>query len=293
MKGKTPLSAYMVYLAVEKGLARNTMDSYGRDLAKFIAFLEEAGQSALSFSKEHVLEFLDRMRGAGASAASMARHISSIKGFSRYLLLERLRKEDPTELLESPRLWQRLPKALPVEDMKKLLNEKPRKGFHVRDTAMFALMYSSGLRVSELISLKVEEVNFQGGFLLIKGKGSKERAVPVNEKSLKMLRGYMENLRPKFLKGRHSEFIFLTGRGRPMTRQRLWQALKSQAGRAGLDMSPHVLRHSFATHMLEGGADLRSLQKMLGHSDISTTQIYTKVTLARSRKVYKQSHPRA
>ena len=288
----------MVYLAVEKGLSRNTVDSYGRDLEKFMAFLEEGQENALSFSKENIIEFLDLMRRDGASTASMARHISSIKGFSRYLVLEGLKKEDPTENLESPKLWQRLPKALPVEDVKKLLNEKTGKdfhprGFHPRDRAMFALMYSSGLRVSELVSLKVEEVNFQGGFMLIKGKGSKERAVPVNARSLKMLKNYMECLRPKILKGRHSEYLFVTGRGKPMTRQRFWQALKAHARRAGVEMSPHVLRHSFATHMLDGGADLRSLQKMLGHSDISTTQVYTKVTLARSRKIYKENHPRA
>jgi integrase/recombinase XerD len=288
-----PLSGYLVYLTVEKGLSRNTVDSYGRDLAKFKIFLEEEGEDALSFTKEDIIDFIDRMRAAGASAPSMARHISSIKGFTRYLILEGLRKDDPTENLESPKLWQRLPKALAIEEVKTLLKCGAGKKYLLRDRAMLELMYSSGLRVSELIFLKMEEVNFQGGFMLIKGKGSKDRAVPVNERSLKALKAYMENLRPKLLKNSLSEYVFITGRGKPMTRQRLWQALKEHAREAGLRMSPHVLRHSFATHLLEGGADLRSLQKMLGHSDISTTQIYTKVSLARSRKVYKDNHPRA
>jgi integrase/recombinase XerD len=164
---------------------------------------------------------------------------------------------------------------------------------HLRDAAMLELIYSSGLRVSELIALKFSDINFEAGFLRVTGKGSKERVVPTHSRALESIKRYVHDLRPGLLKGRRSDYLFLTSRGKPMTRQRFWQTLKSYGQAAGVELSPHVLRHSFATHMLEGGADLRSLQKMLGHSDISTTQVYTKVTMERAKAVHKRHHPRA
>ncbi|MDA8169707.1 MAG: site-specific tyrosine recombinase XerD [Nitrospiraceae bacterium] len=294
---KKPLADFLVYISVEKGLSRNTMDSYGRDLGGFLSFLEEKGAAPASFGKEDIMEFLDELRKKGLSTATMARHISSIKGFARYQLMEKLRTDDPTENLDSPRLWQRLPKALSLDEVKGVLSSgeagPAKKLFSARDRAMIELMYSSGLRVSELVGLRLQDLNLEAGFLRVQGKGSKERVVPVGGRAVRILKDYISGQRARTLRGRPSDYIFVTGRGGPMTRQRFWQALKFHARQAGIEASPHVLRHSFATHLLEGGADLRSLQKMLGHSDISTTQIYTKVSQDRIKKVYRQYHPRA
>jgi integrase/recombinase XerD len=283
----------MAYLSVERGLAKNTVDSYSLDLAKFARHLEERGKSLASFSKEEIVGFMESLRSKGMSAASLSRVLSSIRGFSRYLLLRGVLHEDPAENLPTPRKWQTLPKALSREEVRELLGVEGRGGLALRDAAMLELLYSSGLRVSELVMLKISDVNFEAGYLKVMGKGSKERVVPTHPRALTSIRRYVDGLRPKLLKGRHSEYLFVTARGKPMTRQRFWQALKSFGKAAGLDLSPHTLRHSFATHMLEGGADLRSLQKMLGHADISTTQVYTRVTIEKARRDYAKHHPRA
>ncbi|MEJ2314634.1 MAG: tyrosine recombinase, partial [Nitrospirota bacterium] len=214
------------------------------------------------------------------------------RGLARYMLLQGMIKEDPTENISSPRKWEALPKALSVDEVRELLESGKNGRFVLRDSAMLELLYSSGLRVTELVSLKVSDVNFESGFLRVVGKGGKERVVPTSPRALRKVKEYMRELRPELLKGRRSDYLFVTLRGRPMTRQRFWQTLKSYGALAGVELSPHTLRHSFATHMLEGGADLRSLQKMLGHSDISTTQIYTKVSMDRTKKVYSEHHPR-
>ncbi|MDA8326377.1 MAG: site-specific tyrosine recombinase XerD [Nitrospiraceae bacterium] len=294
---KAALSDFLAYLAAEKGLSKNTLASYGRDLAGFLGFLEERKTGPASFQKGHILDYIDELRQRGFSSASIARNISSIRGFSGYQVLSSLRDDDPAENLESPKLWQRLPKAVPLEEIKKVLESREgvRARFGQRDAAMIELMYSSGLRVSELVGLKTADLNPEAGFVRVTGKGSRERVVPVSERTIRKLKDYMSGRREACLKGgkRRSDYLFLTARGKPMTRQRFWQTLRVYARAAGVAISPHVLRHSFATHMLEGGADLRSLQKMLGHSDISTTQVYTKVSLERARKVYKERHPRA
>ncbi|MDA8170222.1 MAG: site-specific tyrosine recombinase XerD [Nitrospiraceae bacterium] len=294
---KAALSDFLAYLAAEKGLSKNTLASYGRDLAGFLGFLEERKTGPASFRKGHILDYIDELRQRGFSSASIARNISSIRGFSGYQVLSSLRDDDPAENLESPKLWQRLPKAVPLEEIKKVLGSREgvRARFGQRDAAMIELMYSSGLRVSELVGLKTADLNPEAGFVRVTGKGSRERVVPVSERTIRKLKDYMSGRREACLKGgeRRSDYLFLTARGKPMTRQRFWQTLRVYARAAGVAISPHVLRHSFATHMLEGGADLRSLQKMLGHSDISTTQVYTKVSLERARKVYKERHPRA
>ncbi len=294
---RDPLADFLAYLAAEKGLSKNTLASYGRDLGGFLRFLEAKGVPTLSFSNGHIIEYIDELRHRGLSTATLARNISSIRGFSGYQVFSGLRSDDPARLLETPRLWQRLPKALPLEEIKKVLDRKedvPAR-FRERDGAMIELMYSCGLRVSELVGLRTSDLSLDAGFLRVTGKGSKERVVPIGGRAARRLKEYMEGGREKtLLKGRrHSDFLFLTGRGAPMTRQRFWQALKLYASMAGVKLSPHMLRHSFATHMLEGGADLRSLQKMLGHSDIATTQVYTRVSMDRTKKVYKERHPRA
>ncbi len=288
------LKSFLDYLSVEKGLSKNTIESYGRDLKRFLLFLKgRGGYSAKPFTKRDIIKFVDRLRNEGRNTSTIARYISSIRSFCRYLILERLIEEDPSEDLETPKRWLRLPKALPLQDIISLLEQQSDSRFYLRDRAMLELMYACGLRVSEIIFLKMEDLKFDAGFIRVRGKGSKERIVPVSERAMAFVKRYIEGLRPELLKNPSEDVVFLSNRGRAMTRQRFWQALKFYGRRAGIDLSPHVLRHSFATHMLEGGADLRSLQKMLGHSDISTTQIYTKVTTDKIKKTYLKYHPRA
>lgn len=287
------LKQYISYLTVERGLAGNTVVSYTLDLKGFFAFLGERGVQEDRFNRADIVDYMDRLRAGGHSTASVCRFISSVKGYSRFLISEKIISEDPTETLRNPKQWDRLPKALSIGEIRKLLSTEIRSGTALRDSAMFELMYSSGLRVSEVVIIKVNDMNFEAGFLRVFGKGSKERVVPMNRRAAEKIKEYMRDLRPKLLKGRNSPYLFLTVRGAPMTRQRYWQALKRLGDMAGLKLSPHAIRHSFATHLLDGGADLRSLQKMLGHSDIATTQIYTKVTADRLRKAYTDHHPRA
>jgi integrase/recombinase XerD len=287
------LRDYTSYLSVEKGLSRNTTLSYTNDLAKFRKFLEERGKGLSGLAREDILDFMERLMKEGISVSSILRVMSSIRGLSRYLLLQGIIEADPSENLPSPRKWKTLPKALTLGEVIGLLGAERGGALAPRDSAMLELMYSSGLRVSELIGLRLSDIDLEAGFLRVVGKGSRERMVPASRGAMEKVKHYVRQLRPRLLKNRHSEYLFVTSRGKPMTRQRFWQALKACGTKAGVDISPHVLRHSFATHMLEGGADLRSLQEMLGHSDISTTQVYTKVSMDRARKVYKKSHPRA
>lgn len=287
------LNSFLSYLSVERGLSRNTVESYALDLKGFVKFLEERSVELAKFSRGDIIDYLGRLRDGGYSTSSICRFISSVRSLSRYLIAEKKIDEDPTETLRNPKQWDRLPKALSLDDIKTLLGTEVKGEKHVRDAAMFELMYSSGLRVSEIISIKINDMNFEAGFIRVLGKGSKERIVPMNRRAAEKIKRYMLELRPALLKGRQSPYLFLTSRGMPMTRQRFWQALKRLGSAAGLQLTPHSIRHSFATHLLDGGADLRSVQKMLGHSDISTTQIYTKVSADRIRKAYLEHHPRA
>lgn len=286
------LKKFSSYLAMEKGLALNTVNSYAQDLGKFHAWLDSEGRSLESFTRDDVVGFMESLRTEGMAVTSVCRSLSAIRGLARYMLLEKLIDEDPVENLSTPKKWDTLPKALSRREVMGLLDVGEQSGLYLRDAAMLELIYSSGLRVSELIALKISDVNFDAGFLRVLGKGSKERVVPAHPRAIESMKRYAQTLRPKLLKNRQSEYLFLSNRGKPMTRQRFWQTLKACGRAAGIELSPHVLRHSFATHMLEGGADLRSLQKMLGHSDIATTQIYTKVTMERAREVHKRHHPR-
>lgn len=289
------LRDFLTYLSVEKGLSKNTIESYSIDLKKFQDFLSLKNKNFASFTRADVVDFIETLRNKGYSISSTCRFISSIKSLCKYLIIENVIKEDPSENLQTPKRWERLPKSLSVSEVRSFLEldtpiDKPTM---VRDSVMLELLYSSGLRVSELVSLKVEDINLEAGFIRVLGKGSKERVVPVNIRAIGRLRGYLNKARQEILKKRQSSYLFVTGRGRPLTRQRFWQTIKTLGRKKGIDLSPHTLRHSFATHLLEGGADLRSVQKMLGHSDISTTQIYTKVTTERLKKVYTKHHPRA
>lgn len=296
------LNRFLSYLTVERGLSKNTVTSYYMDLKGFFSYLavfHPLNISTSAFTREDIVNYMGKLKDDRRSASSVCRFVSSIKSFSKFLITEKIIPEDPTETLRTPKQWERLPKALGMDAIKKLLNldHEPStfslQPLFIRDSAMLELLYSSGLRVSEIISIKINDLNFEGGFLRVVGKGSKERVVPMNHRAIAKIKRYMLELRPDLIKNRQSSYLFLTNRGMPMTRQRFWQALKKFGDMAGLKLTPHTIRHSFATHLLEGGADLRSVQKMLGHADISTTQIYTKVTGDRIRKVYLEHHPRA
>lgn len=291
------LKDFFSFLSVEKGLSKNTVVSYSLDLRKFQDFLSSKNKDFPSLSQADIIDFIERLRNEGYSISSICRFISSIRGLCKYLLLEHVISEDPSENLQTPKKWERLPKSLSVPEVMAFLEahaalHKSRPTM-MRDHVMFELLYSSGLRVTELVSLKLEDAHLEAGFLRVLGKGSKERVVPVNMRAIKKLKHYINQLRPMILKKKKSSYLFVTSRGRPLTRQRFWQIMRALGKQIGIEISPHMIRHSFATHLLEGGADLRSLQKMLGHSDISTTQIYTKVTTERLKKVFTKHHPRA
>lgn len=286
---------FLEYLAVEKGLARNTILSYSRDIGKFLDFVK-AGKLVWSrVPEEALVRFIHRESQAGLSARSLARLISALRSYFRFLVLSGFVKKDPSSQLTTPSTWLSLPKFLTVDEVESLLQAPDETRPHgLRDRAMLEVLYGSGLRVSELVSLKLAEVNLEEGFLVCRGKGGKERIVPLGRSACRAVGRYLAEVRPLVDPGGRDD-LFLSRRGKPFTRQGLWKLLRQHAREAGLAprISPHILRHSFATHLLERGADLRSVQLMLGHSQITTTQIYTHVSRERIRKVYDRFHPRA
>jgi len=289
------LQVFLEFLSVEKGLSSNTIQSYARDLAKLFRFLQKERISWMKADEEGLVRFIHHQSRAGLSPRSMARLISSIRSFYNFLVLDGMIKKNPAVNLSSPKTWLALPKFLTVKEVESLLGQPDEENVRgVRDKAMLELLYATGLRVSELIALRAKNVNLEDGFLLCVGKGGKERIVPIGDSAARAVRKYLEEGRDKFLK-ESSEYLFLSQRGNAFTRQGFWKLLKGYAKKAGLvqKISPHVLRHSFATHLLERGADLRSVQLMLGHSQITTTQVYTHVSRKRLRRVYDKYHPRA
>ncbi len=291
----TYLPIYLDYLAVEKGLARNSLASYRIDLRHFGHHLADKQVELESVERLHIVKYFQALRTSGISSRSVARALAAIRGMFRFLVAERHLKRDPTENIENPKLWTTLPKSLQPSEVEALLRA-PEDGTPagLRDRAMLELLYATGLRVSELIRVRLEDLVMDAGFLRTIGKGSKERIVPFGETAAAAITRYVEHGRPHFVK-QPDPHLFLSQRGRPMTRQSFWMKIVKYAREAGIraHISPHVLRHSFATHLLENGADLRSVQMMLGHSDISTTQIYTHVSRARLQKMYDSYHPRA
>jgi integrase/recombinase XerD len=296
---ETPLSrgirAFLVFCRMEKGLSRNSLDAYGRDLEDFRTFAEarSGGEHA---DAELLHSYLNSLYARDLDSRSIARHLSALRGLHRYLHAEGVIPSDPTEHLETPKQWSTLPKFLNREQIEGLIGAPDMsKPSGVRDRAMLELLYATGMRVTELIELRLSSVDMQVGLVRVTGKGNKQRLVPVHERALEALREYLGNARPLLLKGRSSPVLFVTARGGGMTRQAFWAAIKSAGRAAGIfhDLSPHVLRHTFATHLLEGGADLRSVQAMLGHADISTTEIYTHVVRSRLRETIDRHHPRA
>lgn len=291
------MDAFLDHLLVERGLSANTVDAYARDLEQFRGCLVQSGVALADATGSEVLGFVKQQRGSGRSARTVARRVSTLRSFYRYLVRERLAPADPLARLDSPSLWHTLPRMLTKEQAEALVQvpaedgEGPRA---LRDRALLEVLYATGLRVSELSNLSLAEVDLTVGYLRTVGKGSKERIVPVGRRAQGALAEYLERGRPVLVRGGASPFVFLNRFGRRLSRQSIWNLVKVSCRRAGLpgDTSPHTLRHSFATHLLEGGADLRSLQLMLGHADLATTQIYTHVTRERLRGVVEKHHPR-
>jgi integrase/recombinase XerD len=291
----TWLPMFLDYLAVEKGLAKNSLSAYRADLRHFGHWLGDQKKELDAVQRIHIVRYFQALRSAGISARSVARALAAIRGLFRFLVAERHFKHDPTENLENPKLWTTLPKSMQPEEVNALLRAPDLTTPEgLRDAAMLELLYATGLRVSELINVKIEDLVMDAGFLRTIGKGSKERIVPFGDSARDSIVRYVEVGRSSFDKYA-DPYLFLSSRGRPMTRQSFWMKITKYARLAGISghISPHVLRHSFATHLLENGADLRSVQMMLGHSDISTTQIYTHVSRARLQKLYEEFHPRA
>jgi integrase/recombinase XerD len=289
------LRLFLEYLAVEKGLAPNTVQSYARDIRKFLDHAKAGKPAWNRVSEDDVVRFIHRESQAGLSARSMARLISALRSFFRFLVLSGYIQKDPSYRLTTPSTWLSLPKFLTVKEVEELLKAPDgTKPQGLRDRAILEVLYGSGLRVSELASLKLAEVNLDDGFLVCRGKGGKERIVPLGRSACGAAARYLAEVRPLVVTAEREE-MFLTRRGKAFTRQGLWKLLRQHARAAGLpaEISPHILRHSFATHLLERGADLRSVQLMLGHSQITTTQIYTHVSRDRIRRVYDRFHPRA
>jgi integrase/recombinase XerD len=292
--------SFMNYIKVEKGLAANTLTAYDRDLRKFEAFAEKRSLSLEAVSREHIVDFLGDLYRKGLDSHSVARHMASLRNFFRFGLAEGAITLDPMLNLESPKTRRRLPVYLRMEDVDRLLNQPDLSTpYGLRDHAILEVLYSTGLRVSELVNLKVSDLEMRMGCLRCIGKGDKERLVPVGRKALSAVRTYIEKSRPRLLGRRDpvkaSPWLFVNRFGNRLSRIAIWRLLTAYGRRAGIRarLSPHKLRHSFATHLLERGADLRSVQLMLGHADISTTQIYTHVMEERLKQVYKAHHPRA
>jgi len=287
-------SAFLNFCRIEKGLAANSLEAYTADLQSFARFAGRESGGAVP-DAEALRHYLDSLYAAGLDSRSVARHLSTLRSFYAYLLREGRIASDPTEHLGAPRQWRTIPKFLNLEEIERL-SQSPdgSRATGVRDHAMIELLYAAGLRVSELCSLGVGDLNLDMGVLRATGKGRKQRMIPVGKSALAAVRAYLESGRPAILKGRPSRYLFVTARGGPMTRQGFWKLLRGHGRKAGVfhHLSPHVIRHSFATHLLEGGADLRSVQTMLGHADISTTQIYTHVMRSRLRKTVDEHHPR-
>ncbi len=290
------IDTFLNYLSVERGLSRNTIISYQKDLNAYIGFLENKAIDALAKTKKNdITNFMLYQKDKGLSSNSIARRLAAVRMFYRFLVRERMLESDPTSLIDSPKLWKKIPETLSVNEIEALLaqpNLKDKQG--IRDRAILETFYATGARVSEVVNLKLDNVNLDIGFLRCIGKGNKERIIPLGRKAIESLKRYLQKCRPELLKKKESEFLFLNRFGKKISRQSLWKMIKkyAQAARIKKPIHPHILRHSFATHLLERGADLRSVQEMLGHSNISTTQIYTHINKDRLKAIHRMFHPR-
>ncbi len=290
------IDRFLEHLVVERGLAQNSLEAYQRDLTRYGSYLNGRQQQVTTLDRAEVPRYLLGLREAGLSPRSVARHLAAIRQFHRFLVREGHSTDDPTAHLESPRPWRRLPTVLSSEEVERLLALRAATNPQaLRDHAMLEVLYASGLRVSELVGLRLADLDLSVGVVRILGKGDKERLVPLGEVAVASLRAYLAHGRPRLEKRLAYPYVFLGRHGRGLTRQTFWQLLKRYVGAAGITkrVTPHTLRHSFATHLLERGADLRSVQLMLGHADIGTTQIYTHLSRAHLKAIYDKHHPRA
>jgi integrase/recombinase XerD len=290
------INRFLVYLSAEKGLTPNTLLAYRRDLQKFTDELQKQSiSSPEQIDRKTILQFMSGLSASSLAPCSVTRHISTLRTFFKFIASEGISHRDPMAHIHGPRQTLRLPRALPFGEVEALLNlSKGEAPLSMRDDTMIELLYATGLRVSELVGLPESSVNLEAGYLMAWGKGSKERIVPIGQVALEKLSYYRTSVRPMILKSRASTDLFVTLRGRKMSRQAFWKQLKRYARQAGIQrtITPHMLRHSFATHLLANGADLRSVQMMLGHADLSSTQIYTHVTREGLKKIHEKSHPR-
>ena len=298
-QNRTLLAGFLDYLKIEKGLSQLTVLAYTRDIGQFSAFLKDRKRALPAARRADIRGFLDLLFAKQVDGRSAARKLSALRQFYKYLLLDRHIGHDPTLNIESPKQWKVLPKALTTEEIGKMLAPaglaagKLQASIELRDRAVIEVFYAGGLRVSEIVGAKLEDLKLDLGYILVRGKGDKERIVPLGRSAVEALRAYLAEARPALAGKKSSPLVFI-GRGRTgMTRQRVWQMVRATAERTGRRASPHMLRHSCATHMVGNGADLRTVQTILGHADISTTQVYTHVALERLKNVYKQHHPRA
>lgn len=290
------IETFLNYLSVERGLSNNTIVSYHKDLNLYMDFLKSTHIDALSkTTKTDVINFMLHQKNKGLSPNSISRRLTAIKVFYRFLIREKILKTDPTDSIDSPKLWKKIPDALSLDEVELLLNQPNGKDARgLRDKALLETIYATGMRISEASNLNIDNINLDIGFLRCFGKGNKERIIPLGRKAIECITDYLKTGRAHFLRKKESEFLFLSRLGKKLSRQSLWKIVKKYAKEAKIKkpIRPHVLRHSFATHLLERGADLRSVQEMLGHSNISTTQIYTHVTKDRLKSIHKMFHPR-
>ncbi|HOS13187.1 MAG TPA: site-specific tyrosine recombinase XerD [Smithella sp.] len=292
------LMKYLDYLFIERGMAQNTLESYSRDLHRYLAFVQTNRKISDidNVTPEIVVDYLTKLREEGLAANSMNRALAALRGFYKYLLREKVIAQNPLAHIELAKVWMKLPETISKEEMKTILAQPGnRNNAAIRNTAMLELLYATGIRVSELINLTMNSINWQVGFLIVMGKGSKERIVPIGRIAYDCVRRYVDEIRPKFMQKKSTDVLFLSRFGKKFTRQGFWKIVVACARQAGLQKKvyPHTFRHSFASHLLEGGADLRTVQVMLGHSDIATTQIYTHITRERLKEVHRKFHPRA
>ncbi|HET9742465.1 MAG TPA: site-specific tyrosine recombinase XerD [Terriglobales bacterium] len=293
--GPQPLSSFLSYLQVEKGLAPLTLEAYRRDLLQFAEFLESKQRHLLNAQRADLLSFLEQLTTNLVDSRTRARKLSAMRHFYKFLLLDRKIKHDPTLNIESPRQWKILPKSLAVSDIDQMLAREQSRpqdpSLALRNIALLELFYATGMRVSELVHLRLEDLNLEASSAIVHGKGDKERIVPFGVSARKALDGYLREARPRLCRAKRSNLVFIDRSGTGLTRERVWRIVREAKpdGKA----SPHMLRHSCATHMVANGADLRTVQTILGHADIATTQVYTHVAMDRLKSVYREHHPRA
>lgn len=295
----SPLDSFKDYLAIEKGLASLTVAAYTRDIAQFTDCLRRNKRTLLSARREDVRSFIQQLFANSIDGRSVARKLSALRHLYRFLLLDKRISADPTLNIPLPKQWKILPKSLARDEVEKVLEAsgggiaRPETALAVRNRAMLEVFYAGALRVSEITSLKLEDLKLDMGYVLVRGKGDKERIVPFGRSAQEALSVYLHDVRPEFAAGKNVPFLFIARGGKRITRQRVWQIVGAASLNTGRHASPHMLRHSCATHMVENGADLRTVQTILGHADISTTQVYTHVALDRLKNVYQKHHPRA